>query len=97
MINYLLQEIEKSPHALFSKKELVALSQEDFGYLTGKKMILYFRSSENDMEKVGSLRCQHGCPLTLVEVEGGLEAVCLEHTEEDPVPIEEDDLYRYRV
>lgn len=95
MINYLLQEIEKSPHALFTKKELVALSQRDFEYLTGKKVLTYFRPPENDMEKVGSLRCQHGCALTLVTVEGGLEGVCLNHPEEDPVPVEEDDLCRY--
>ena len=40
-------------------------------------------------------RCQHGCPLTVVQTEGGLEAVCLEHPEEDPIPIEKDDLNRY--
>lgn len=32
---------------------------------------------------------------TTVQTEGGLEAVCLEHQEEDPIPIEKDDLNRY--
>ena len=46
-------------------------------------------------KKVRLHRCQHGCPLTVVQTEGGLEAVCLEHPEEDPMRIERDDLNRY--
>lgn len=95
MIKFLLQEIEKSPNPLFTKKELFSLSPKDFQELTKRKILAYFRPSENDMEKVRLPRCQHGCPLTVVQVEGGLEAVCLEHPEEDPIPIERDDLNRY--
>lgn len=95
MIKFLLQEIEKSPNALFTKKELLSLSPKDFQDLTKRKILTYFRPSENDMEKVRLPRCQHGCPLTVVQVEGGLEAVCPEHLEEDPIPIEKDDLSRY--
>lgn len=95
MIKFLLQEIEKSPNPLFTKKELLSLSPKDFQDLTKRKILVYFRPSENDMEKVRLPRCQHGCPLTVVQTEGGLEAVCLEHPEEDPIPIEKDDLNRY--
>lgn len=47
------------------------------------------------MEKVRFPRCQHGCPLTVVQTGGGLKAVCLEHPEEDSISIEKDDLNRY--
>jgi len=95
VIKFLLQEIEKNPNPLFTKKELLSLSPKDFQDLTKRKILVYFRPSENDMEKVRLPRCQHGCHLTVVQVEGGLEAVCLEHPEEDPIPIEKDDLNRY--
>ncbi len=95
MIKFLLQEIEKSPNPLFSKKELLSLSPKDFQDLTRRKILAYFRPSENNMEKVRLPRCQHGCPLTVVQVDRGLEAVCLEHPEEGPTPIENDDLNRY--
>ena len=96
MIKFLLQEIEKSPNPLFTKKELLSLSPKDFQDLTKKRKILvYFRPSENDMEKVRFPRCQHGCPLTVVQTGGGLKAVCLEHPEEDSISIEKDDLNRY--
>lgn len=95
MIKFLLQEIEKSPNPVFTKKELLSLSPKDFQDLTKRKIISYFRASENDMEKLRLPRCQHGCPLTVVQTEGGLEAVCLEHPEEDPILIEKDDLNRY--
>lgn len=95
MIKFLLQEIEKSPNPLFTEKELLSLSPKDFQDLTKRKILSYFQPSENDMEKVRLPRCQHGCPLTVVQLEGGLEAVCLEHPEEDPIPIKKDDLNRY--
>jgi len=95
VIKFLLQEIEKSHNPLFTKKELLSLSPKDFQDLTKRKILVYFRPSENDMEKVRLPRCQHGCPLTVVQIEEGLEAVCLEHPEEDPIPIEKDDLNRY--
>lgn len=95
MIKFLLQEIEKSPNPLFTKMELLSLSPKVFQDLTKRKILVYFRPSENDMEKVRLPRCQHGYPLTVVQVEGGFEAVCLEHREEDPIPIEKDDLNRY--
>jgi hypothetical protein len=95
VIKFLLQEIENSPNPLFTKKELLALSPKDFQDLTKRKILAYFRPSENDMEKVRLPRCQHGCPLTVVQVDGAFEAVCLEHPEEDPIPIEKDDLNRY--
>jgi hypothetical protein len=95
VIKFLLQEIEKSPSPLFTKKELLSISPKAFQDLSKRKILAYFRPSESDMEKVRLPRCQHGCPLTVVQVEGGLEAVCLEHPEEDPIPIEKDDLNRY--
>jgi len=95
VIKFLLQEIERSPNPLFTKKELLSLSPKDFQDLTKRKILTYFRPSESDMEKVRLPRCQHGCPLTVVQVEGGLEAICLEHPEEDPIPIERDDFNRY--
>lgn len=95
MIGFLLEEIEKSPNPLFTKKELLALSPEDFQDLTKRKILTYFRPPQGDMENVRLPRCQHGCPLTVIEVEEGFEAICLEHPEEAPIPIENDDLNRY--
>jgi hypothetical protein len=95
VIKFLLQEIEKNPNPLFTKKELLSISPKDFQDLTNRKILAYCRPSESDMEKLRLPRCQHGCPLTVVQVEERLEAVCLEHPEEDPIPIEKDDLNRY--
>ncbi|MBW1825044.1 MAG: hypothetical protein JRI87_10855, partial [Deltaproteobacteria bacterium] len=95
MIKFLLQEIEKSPNPLFTKKELLSISRKGFQDLKKRKILTYFRPSASDMEKVRLPRCQHGCPLTVVQVEDGLEAVCLEHPEEDPIPIQKEDLNRY--
>lgn len=95
MIKYLLEEIEKSPNPVFSKRELLSISEEGFQDLTKRRILTYFRPSEGDLEKVRLPRCQHGCSLTIVETDGELEAVCLQHPEEDPIRIEKDDLSRY--
>ena len=95
MIKYLLGEIEKSPNPVFSKKELLSISQKDFQDLTKRGILTYLRPSESDLEKVRLPRCQHGCSLTIVQGERGLEAVCLQHPEEDPIRIDSDDLNRY--
>ena len=95
MIKFLLQEVERSPNPLFTKKELLSVSAKDFQDLTRRKILFYLGPSEGDMERLRLPRCQHGCPLTVVRVEEGLEAVCLEHPEEDPIPIEKEDLNRY--
>lgn len=94
MIRCLLQEIEKSPQALFSKRELCSLSEPDYEHLIKKKLLAYFRPAETDLERTAR-RCQHGCPLTIIQNEHGIEGVCLEHPEEDPVAIQEDELCRY--
>jgi hypothetical protein len=95
MINFLLREIEKSPNPLFSKKELLARSPVEFDGLLKRKILSYLNPPEGSEERVRFPRCQHGCPLTVVQIEGGLEAVCLDHPEEDPIPIQKDDLNRY--
>lgn len=95
MIKFLLQEIEKNPNPLFTKKELLSISPKDFQDLKKRRILNYHRPSEKDIERISLPRCQHGCSLTVVEVEDGFEAVCLEHPEEDPIPIEKDDLNRY--
>jgi hypothetical protein len=52
VIKFLLQEIEKSPNRLFTKKEVLSPSPKDFQDLTRRKILVYFRPSENDIEKV---------------------------------------------
>jgi len=95
VIKYLLGEIEKSPNPVFSKRELLSISEEEFRDLTKRRILTYVRPCGSDVEKVRLPRCQHGCPLTIVETDGELEAVCLQHPEEDPIRIEKDDLSRY--
>lgn len=95
MIKYLLQEMEKSPNLVFSKKELLSISPGDFKDLVERKILNYYRSSESEIESIRLPRCQYGCNLTVVQHEGVLEAVCLEHPEEDPIPIDIEDLNRY--
>ncbi len=95
MIRFLLQEIERSPNPVFAKKELLSISPEDFEELRKRKILTYFRTSRNGVETLRFPRCQHGCPLTVVSVDGELEAVCLEHPGEDPITIEKGDLDRY--
>lgn len=95
MIKFFLQEFEKSPNPIFTKKELLSISPEDFQGLTRRKILAWCRPSNSDMERVRLPRCQHGCALTVVEIDGGLEAICLNHPEEDPIPLDNDDLSRY--
>ncbi len=97
MIRFLLDEIEKSPNPLFCKKELLSLSEEEFNILTEKKILIYFKSPGDNVEKLRFPRCQHGCGLTVLQTEEAYEAVCLEHPEEDPITVEKDDLSRYKL
>jgi hypothetical protein len=97
VIKFLLEEIEKSPNPLFCKRELLYLSEEEFKILTDKKILVYSRSPGDETEKLRFPRCQYGCALTIVQTEGAYEAACLEHPEEAPVPLERDDLSRYKV
>lgn len=97
MIRFLLEEIEKSPNPSFCKKELLSLSEEKFNILIKKKILIYSKLSNDNIEKLRFPRCQHGCGLTVNPVEDGYEAICLEHPEENPVLIEEDDLSRYKL
>jgi hypothetical protein len=95
VIKYLLQEIEKCSNPVFTQKGLHAISLKDFEYFLDKKIIAYSRPDETGMERIDYPRCQHGCALTIVQVDGGYEGVCLDHPEENPVPIKEEDLGRY--
>jgi hypothetical protein len=95
MIKFLLQELEKCPNPLFSKKELLAISASQFRELTKRKILVYHQPSEGEAEILHQPRCQHGCALTVMEVKDGYEAVCLDHPEEDPIFVVQDDLPRY--
>jgi len=92
MIEFLLRELEKSSRPIFSKKELVGKSPDQFKELLDRKILKYYRPRDTTNERIRYPRCPHGCYLT---VEGVLEAFCEEHPEEDPIPIDRDDLLRY--
>jgi hypothetical protein len=95
VIRHLLEEIEKAPNPRFSKKELLSISAKDFGDLCKKKILVYCQPADSGFEQLRFPRCQHGCPLTLVRAGAKLEAVCLDHPEEDPISVSKDDLSRY--
>ncbi len=95
MIRFLLRELEKTPNPIFSKRELLSISKEGFRDLRKRKILVWDRPSSGDLNRLRLPRCQHGCSLTVVEVDDHLEAVCLDHPGEDPVPVEKDDLSRY--
>jgi hypothetical protein len=97
VIRFLLQEIERNPNALFSRSELVSLSQSEFDILSLRKILVYHRPPEGTSERIRSPRCQHGCALTVIEKGDGYEAVCLDHPEEDPIPIPIEALNRYKL
>jgi hypothetical protein len=97
VIRFLLEEIEKSPNPSFTKKELLYISGEEFKDLLDKKILVYCKSSTEDIKTLRYPRCRHGCGLTLMKINGLYEAVCLEHPEEAPIPLEKDDLSRYKV
>jgi hypothetical protein len=97
VIRFLLQEIERNPNALFSRGELVSLSQSEFDILSLRKILVYHRPPEGTSERIRSPRCQHGCALTVIEKGDGYEAVCLDHPEEDPIPIPIEALNRYKL
>jgi hypothetical protein len=95
VIKYLLQELEKSRNPVFSKKELLNISRPGFEELRRRHILSYVRPSGKEMESLRLPRCQHGCYLTVIEMDGDLEAVCLNHPEENPIPVDRDDLNRY--
>ena len=43
------------------------------------------------------LRCSYDCPLTAVELTDGLEGICLDDPDQEPVPIAKDDLNRFQL
>lgn len=94
MIKFLLRQIDRFGLPVFSKRELLAVSPEGFDHFF-KSKILSYRQPSTDMERVGKPRCPHGCTLSVVEMEGGFEGVCLDHPHEDPVQIDKEDLKRY--
>lgn len=95
MIKFLLQELEKVPQPIFSKNELLAISEEQFRDLCKKKVLVFQRPKDSSIDKIHYPRCPHGCYLSVMEFNGRLEAVCEDHPEEDPIPISEDHLLRY--
>jgi len=95
MIKFLLKELEKAPNPVFSKRELLAVSPEDFEDLKCRKILTYGRPPEDDMEGVRWPRCQHGCTLTVQRLGELYEAFCLNHPEEDAILVGEDDLNRW--
>ncbi len=97
MIRFLLEEIEKSSNPLFTKKELLYISEEEFKILSDKKILVYYKPPTENTETLRYPRCQHGCGLTVMKIDGAYEAVCMEHPEEAPIPLEKDDLSRYKV
>jgi len=60
--------MEKSRNLLFSRKELLARSQDDFRDLSTRKVLTYRRPPESVLEQILHLRCSYGCPLTVVEL-----------------------------
>ena len=77
------------------KRELLAVSPEDFEDLKRRKILTYYRPPEDDMEGVRRPRCQHGCTLTVQRFGEFYEAFCLNHPEEDAIRIDEEDLNRW--
>lgn len=97
MIRFLLEQLERTPNPVFSKRELLAISPHDFEELKRRKILTYYRPPDDDMETVSQPRCHHGCILTVQKLRQTYEAFCLNHPGEDAIPIGEDDLNRWRL
>lgn len=95
MIDFLLKEMEKSANPIFTKNELVSISSGEFERLKKLGVSAFRQPSERELARIRLPRCQHGCSLTVSPVGNRLEAVCLDHPEEGPIPIQRDDLFRY--
>jgi len=93
----LLEQIEKYPAPIFTKKELLAISSKDFNNLRKRKILVYVQPGLDELERIDIPRCRHGCTLTVLPHEDILEAVCLDHPEEDSIQIEREDLHRYAI
>lgn len=96
MIRFLLEQLERTPNPVFSKRELLAISPHDFEDLKRRKILTYYRPPDDDMETMSQPRCHHGCILTVQKFGETYEAFCLNHPGEDAIPIGEDDLNRWR-
>jgi hypothetical protein len=95
MIEFLLAELEKSPKPVFSKNELIGISENQFQDLYKKKILEFHRPKNTGPEKIQHPRCPHGCYLTVIEHEEELEAFCDDHPEEGTIAVSENDLLRY--
>lgn len=94
MISHLLKEWSKVRVPWFSKQYLNVGFPEEFKDLVEKQILLYELPSGE--ESVYEPRCQHGCSLVVEEVEGSLQAMCMEHPNEKAIYITEDYLTRYK-
>ena len=95
MLRYLLREWSKIPGPWFSKRYLEEISAIDFKTLLKKRILLYELPSGE--ESTDEAHCSHGCSLFVENTDTGLEAFCLEHSEEVPLRITEDWLVRYKL
>ncbi len=96
MIAFLLKQLERVSNPVFSKRELLAVSPNDFEELKRRKILTYYRPRQEDLETVRWPHCPHGCSLSVRSLDDSYEAFCLNHPEEYPILIGEDHLNRWR-
>ena len=93
----MLARVEKSPHSVFRRDELLRLSPRHFDRLRRIGLLAYVRPGEGGLShRCPYPDCGNVCPMDVVRVHGGYYAVCPEHDHVFPIPLGEDDLARYR-
>ncbi len=95
MTPWLLTQLEKDSTTTFSKRELLRQSEADFERLKQLGLLIYVQPDSNRETYPCLLPCSSACPKDVVEMNGGLFAICPNDSEIDPITLREDDLPRY--
>lgn len=95
MIAWLLKELEKNPTTLFHKKDLLKKSKQQFENFRRQGFLTYVQPSDSHETYPCNLPCSNTCPMEVVEMDGGLFAICPQDSEIDPIPLEKDELGKY--
>jgi hypothetical protein len=95
LIRWLLEQLEKDPTTLFSKRDLLTKSQSEFEQLKQRGLLVYVQTDPECDTYPCRQSCARACPKQIVETQGQFYAICPEDSEIDPVLLGEDDLHKY--
>jgi hypothetical protein len=95
LITWLLKELEKNSASLFRKADLLKKSKSQFEKLKRHGFLTYVQPDPHHETYPCTIPCPDACPMDVVEMDGGLFAICPQDSEIDPISLEKDELDKY--